>query len=235
MPAQSLPPRLASPALTPGRAVRIEYLDHHDVDKHREYRFRVYGADGSDEFRLRIASGDFDARRVRVQDGPDLCYQKLVRAIAAGVTAQSDAITIEDVDLFSYRDDHTPVPKRRPSRPASPATPVVAPRRQRQFQPRTPVSPRSPAEPGAPKDGEPALEEGQRVNHALFGTGVTTATTRARTVVSFDRDGPRSFVSSMLEVEVLSPPRTWETTRGGVNRPCKTLGTVVPGAGNGGA
>ena len=41
-----------------------------------------------------------------------------------------------------------------------------------------------------------------------------------RTVVSFDGDGPRSFVTSMLEVEVLSAPHTWNTSPRGVNRPC---------------
>ena len=140
----SLPVVLPSPS--PGRAVRIEYLDYRDVDEHREYRFRVYGPDGSNEFRLRVANAAFDARRVRMQDGPDLCYQKLLRAIAAGVTAQPDVITIDDADLFSYRDDHTPVPKRRSWTPSAPATPAVAPRKQPQSRPRPPrtASPRPP-------------------------------------------------------------------------------------------
>jgi hypothetical protein len=54
--------------------------------------------------------------------------------------------------------------------------------------------------------------------------GVTTARTSARTVVSFDRDGPKSFVTSMLEVEVLSAPHTWMTSPRGTNRPCGPVG-----------
>jgi hypothetical protein len=77
----------------------------------------------------------------------------------------------------------------------------------------------------AVNDIEPVLEEGQRVRHAVFGLGVTTAATSARTVVSFDLDGPRSFVTSMLEVEVLSAPHTWSTGRRGVNSPCDGSGT----------
>jgi hypothetical protein len=224
--AQPLLPSVFSPAPSPEHAVRVEYLDYREVDEHREYRFRVYGVGQSDEFRVRIANAAFDARRVRMQDGPDLCYQKLLKTIAAGVTAQPDGITIEDVDLLSYRDDHTPVPKRRSWTP-SPDAPVVAPRKPPQFRPRTRTPTPSPAVPDLSGDVAPALEEGQRVNHAVFGMGVTTATTSTRTTVSFDRDGPRSFVSSMLAVEVLSAPHTWETNRRGASRPRRTLGEVA--------
>ncbi len=214
-----------SPAPSPGHVVRVEYLDFQDVDEHREFRFHVYGPDGSgsSEFRMRIANAAFDARRVRMQDGPDLCYQKLVRAIAAGVPAHPDVITIEDVDLLGYRDEHTPVPKRRSWAHSSPATPVVGPRKQPQYRARTPrtASPRLPVASPVPNDIEPVLKKGQRVNHAVFGMGVTTATTSAHTVVRFDRDGPKTFVTSMLEVEVLSAPHTWETSPRGMNRPCR--------------
>jgi len=218
---QPLLPGPASPASSPCHAVRVEYLDFQDVEEHREYRFRVYGRDGSSEFRSRIANAAFDARRVRMQDGPDLCYQKLLRAIAAGVTAHPGVITIEDVDFFRYRDDHTQVRKRRSWTPSSPAIPAVAPRKKPQYRPRT-VTPQLPAAPLV-TNLEPALEQGQRVNHAVFGMGVTTATSRARTLVSFDRDGPKSFVTSMLEVEVLSAPHTWETHPRGKNRPCRPV------------
>ena len=170
---------------------------------------------------MRIANAAFDAHRVRMQDGPDLCYQKLMRVIAAGVSAPPDVITIDDGDFFSYRDEHTVVPKRRSWAPSSPVTPVVGPRKQPQYQARTPrtVSPRLPVAPLVPKDTEPTFAEGQRVNHAVFGMGVTTATTSARTVVTFDRVGAKSFVTSMLELEVLSAAHTWETSLRGVNRP----------------
>jgi hypothetical protein len=216
----SAEPRPVGPAPIRGHAVRVEYLDFQDVDEHREYRFAVYGPYGSSEPRMRIANAAFDARRVLRQDGPDLCYQKLLREIAAGVTEHADVSTIDDVDLLKYRDDHTVVAKHRPYTAPSPATGAAGPRKPPPHRPSraSTVSPKIAAVPAVTKDVEPVLEEGQRVRHAIFGLGVTTATTSDRTVVSFDRDGPRSFVTSMLEVEVLSAPHTWNTSRRGVNR-----------------
>jgi hypothetical protein len=223
---EALAPRPVPPAPSPGHSVRVEYLDFEDVDEHREFRFAVYGPDGSSEVRMRIANAAFDARRVRRQDGPDLCYQKLLRAMAAGVPAHADVSTIDDVELLKYHDDHAVVAKRRPHTPASPATEATEPRRQPQHRPSTPrtVSATPPAAAVVTDGLEPALEEGQRVRHAVFGLGVTTETTSARTMVFFDRDGPRSFVTSMLEVEVLSAPHTWNTTSRGLNQLRRALG-----------
>jgi len=220
--AESPAPRPVPPTPSRGHSVRVEYLDFQDLEDHREYRFAVYGPYGSSEPRMRIANAAFDARRVLRQDGPDLCYQKLLREIAAGVTEHADVSTIDDGDLLKYRDDHTVVARHRPYTAPSPATGAAGSRRPPPHRPSTPrsMSPKIAAEPAVTNDIEPFLEEGQRVRHAIFGLGVTTATTSDRTVVSFDRDGPRSFVTSMLEVEVLSAPHTWSTSRRGVNRPC---------------
>jgi hypothetical protein len=232
-----LPPPV-SPASHAGRFVRVEYLDFQNVGKDREFRFRVYGADGSTEFRLRIAIAAFAAGRVRLQDGPDVCYQKLLRAVAAGDTASPGVIAIDDVDLAIYLEAHTKVPKRRswtPSSPApssptssSPTLPNVPPR-----QSRTP-SPRLPVAPLVTSHGEPALEEGQRVSHSVFGAGVTTSSSRGHTVVCFDQAGPKTFVTSMLKVDVLSAPHMWETSPRGKNRPCRTAGVPAVAARSGG-
>jgi hypothetical protein len=212
-----------SHAVASRRAPRVEYLAFQDLAECREYRFRVYGTEGSSEIRMRIANAAFTTRNVRRQDGAEVCYQKLLRTVAAVETPYPDVIAIEDTDLFSYRDDHTPVPRRRSHPPAPPPAPVVA-RRQTQYRPRTAkvTSPRLPVAEAAPEDVGPSFAEGQRVNHAIFGAGVTTVSTRARTVVAFDRDGPKTFVTSLLDLEVLSAPHTWETGPRGANRPCKT-------------
>jgi hypothetical protein len=207
--------------------VRVEYLDFQDVHEHREYRFAVNGPYGSSELRVRIPNTAFDAHRVLRQDGPDLCYQRLLREIAAGVTKHADVSTIDDVDLVKYRDDHTVVAKHRPYTASSSATGATGLRRPLPHRPSPPraASPKIPDVPAVANDVEPVLVEGQRVRHAIFGLGVTTAATSDRTVVSFDRDGLRSFVTSMLEVEVLSAPHTWSTSPRGVNRPCGALGS----------
>jgi hypothetical protein len=210
-----VPPTAASPP-SPGRSLRVEYLDFQNLAGLREYRLRAYGPEGSNEFRFRIALASFSAARVRLQDGPDVCYQKVLRAVAAGEAASPDAIEIDEGELTLFREAHTPVLKHRSSwTPLSPPTPTVAPRRP-QITPFPPL----PVAPILTKEGERGLEEGQRVSHAVFGVGVTTSSSGGHTVVRFDEDGPKTFVTSMLKVDVLSAPHTWETGPRGKNRPC---------------
>jgi hypothetical protein len=198
----------------PSPSVRVEYLDFQNVGENREFRFRAYGAADSTEFRFRIAIAAFSVNRVRLQDGPDVCYQKLLKSVAAGETASPEVIVIDDAELASYREAHTKVQKHRASWvPPPPPPPTVAP----QYEPR----PARPAAPVVSSDTETGLAEGQRVSHAGFGLGVTTSTSRGRTVVCFDQDGPKTFVTSMVKLEVLSGPRTWESSPRGKNRPCR--------------
>jgi hypothetical protein len=213
MAAQLLLPPPLPPQPSSGRLVRIEYVDFQNVAEHREFRLRAYLPDGSAEFRFRIAVAAFDARRVRLQDGPDVCYQKLLRAVAAGETPSPDVISIDDLELASYRAAHTPVPKHRSYNPSSTPIRAVVPRK-------PPRTPRLPVASLVTNDAEPALEAGQRVSHAVFGVGVTTSSSGGHTVVRFDQDGPKTFITSMLDVAVLSAPHTWETGPRGDNRPC---------------
>jgi hypothetical protein len=216
MSAQSPLSLAVPPPPLPGHFVRVEYLGFQNLAEHREFRLRVCRPAGSTEFRLRIADTAFGAT-VRLQDGPDVCYQRLLRAIADGETASPGVITLDDLDLASYRAAHTVVPKRRSWALSAQSAPAVVPTR----RPRT-TFPRLPVAPLVTNDTAPAFEKGQRVSHALFGAGVTASSRPGHTVVRFDADGARTFVTSMLKVEVLSAPHTWETGPGGHNRPCPT-------------
>jgi hypothetical protein len=215
MSAAAIHPHPASPS--PRRSARVEYLDFHSVPGFREYRFAVDGPDGQTELRFRIAASAFDAGRVRVQDGPDVCYQKLLRAVVAGETVGPDVVTIADGELDSYHEAHTPVQKHRPRPAALPAKPPFVPRPRPSPRPALP-----PVAVLATNDTEAALGEGQRVSHATFGVGVVASSSRGHTLVCFDEHGPRTFVTSMVELEVLSAPHTWETGPRGKNRPRKT-------------
>jgi hypothetical protein len=199
----------------PVRLARLEYLDFQKNAEHREFRFRVHGSEGWTETRVRIAIADFGTGRVRLQDGPDVCYQKLQRTVAASETGTADVITVDDVDVASYLEAH-PQTKRQSWAPSTPPT-EASMLRKRSKTPPSPVPSRA-SRPTT--DG--ALEEGQRVSHAVYGVGVTSASTGDHTVVRFDADGPKTFVTSMLKVEVLSAPHTWETGPRGKNRPCRT-------------
>jgi hypothetical protein len=207
---------------SPRSFVRVEYLDFDSVPDHREYRLAVCRPEGRTEFRFRIAFAAFGAGRVRIQDGPDVCYQKLLQAVASGAPAVSEVVTIDAVELASYREAHTPVPKRRaggtfslPVKPLAVARPPLRPR-----------SPRVPVSPAVPDHEESPFAVGQRVRHSLFGLGVTTASSGGRTSVRFDEDGPRTFVTSLLQLDVLSAPHTWETGSRGKNKPRQT--TLTP-------
>jgi hypothetical protein len=203
---QSPPQRLSS-------STRVEYLDYRTLPDCREYRLTVRAPEGSAEFRFRIPIAAFAAKRMLLQDGPDVCYQKLLRTLAAGETPSSDAVTIDDVELASYREAHTPAPRRGSWTSASRPKPESVRRTPPVPRPRLPV-----AAPSATGETAPAFDEGQRVSHAIFGVGVTMASSGAYTSVHFDDDGLRTFVTSLLSLEVLSAPHTWETGPRGKNR-----------------
>ena len=211
------PPPLPEPAprpRSPLRFTRVEYLGFQNLPEHREFRLAVYGPEGPVEFRYRIAMSAFAEGRVRLQDGPDVCYVKLLRAVAAGEEPSPDPVVVDDLELASYREAHTKVPKHRTwTAPTTPRPPFV---------PRPPSTrPRPAPEPVAPPStlkAEAGLDEGQRVSHAEFGVGVTTGSSGGRTVVCFDAGGPKTFLTSLLELEVLSAPGTWETSPRGKNR-----------------
>ena len=207
---------LVPPAAIP--FVRIEYVGFQDLAEHREYRLRAYGREGSMEFRFAIATAAFGAGRVSLQDGPGVCYQRLLRLIAAGETVSPDVIAIDGAELASYREAHMPVRKHGFSTPVSPpSAPVVL------GQPaKRPYAQRLVTPPVA-DDRAPGLQEGQRVSHALFGPGVTTASRVGHTGVRFDTGGMKMFVTSLLEIDVLSAPHTWETSSRGTNRPCRAV------------
>lgn len=198
-------------------AVRVEYVSFANVGDHREYCFVVHAGDRLTRQVVRVSLSLFGAARLRLQDGPDVCYQGLLRALEAGHEVGSGVITLAETDVTDYRDAHTPAPRRRaPPR----TTPVKRP--ESQFRPapreRAPLLPVAPAA-VSPVALAPAFHDGQRVSHPVYGAGVTSASTDGRTCIRFDVGGPRTFLTALLEVEVLSEPGAWETTARGKNRP----------------
>jgi hypothetical protein len=210
MSAEILPAPVSPPAPSPARALRVEYVDFQDVAEHREFRFRVRGAEEATDWRVRVAIAAF-AGRVRLQDGPDVCYQKLLRRLAAGETAVPETITVDETDLTGYADEHTKAPKHRSWSLASPTVEVLP-----AGQVALPVVARRAAPVVAVT--APVLRGGQRISHAVFGLGVMSAPTGVHTMIHFDQDGSKRFVTSMLNVDLLSAPQTWETSLRGKNR-----------------
>ena len=48
------------------------------------------------------------------------------------------------------------------------------------------------------------LREGQCVKHALFGIGIATGSNEDHTTIDFYEHGPKKFVTSMLEAELVA-------------------------------
>jgi len=206
-------------------APRIEYRGFKNVGDRREYLLALYGPEGVREFRFSIAIAAFGARLIRLQDAPDFCYQKLVLAVAGGLPANGETIQIEDAELVNYGLAHTPAAPRRKA-PASPTPPTPPTPSTPDLEPMVPSGPafmprRAALQPPKPVVAPPALPafgEGQRVHHAVFGDGVISQSAGGRTAVRFDEHGPKTFLTSMLELEVRSEPHTWETGPRGKNR-----------------
>jgi hypothetical protein len=102
---------------------RIEYVGFKDTGSSREYSLRVQqGANPSRTFVLAIVNEAFSSRTARLQDGPDICYQRLLRVLAA-LDSEPDHIVLSEADLYEYRHAHAPKPPRRRA-PAVTPTPT---------------------------------------------------------------------------------------------------------------
>lgn len=98
---------------------QVEYVGFTASGAARKYQLRVRQAGDFHDFTLAIPNEAFLARRVRYQDGPEICFLKLQRevvACAGGLPAPH--LDVTDADLEEYRVAHTPKPaQRRPKAP----------------------------------------------------------------------------------------------------------------------
>jgi hypothetical protein len=102
-------------------AVRLEYLGFVDTEQGREYSLVAQEGGGeTKKFVLVIANEAFALRTARYQDGPDICYQKLL-AVLASPAAPEERIALNGEDLYHYRHAHAPKPPRHRT-PRTPAT-----------------------------------------------------------------------------------------------------------------
>lgn len=101
---------------------RLEYIGFNALDTKREYTVRLQDASSEPrDFVLVISSEVFRTHRARYQDGPDICYQKMVRELVAceGTGKLPDGIMhVTDAEIDNYRDAHTPKAAARKVRPA---------------------------------------------------------------------------------------------------------------------
>ena len=101
----------------------VEYVGFRSASDRREYLLRAHHGPEIHEYTIGIAHAAFAAGRARFQDGPEICYLRLLRELeAAESVPRADHFTITDQELTDYVTAHTPPARRRfapPSRPAA--------------------------------------------------------------------------------------------------------------------
>jgi hypothetical protein len=100
-------------------AAHVEYVGFTTKGAAREYTLRVRQAPTDPcDFTLLIPTEAFLSRRVRYQDGPEICFLKLQRELVACCDGLPDRqLRVTDADLEEYRAAHAPKPQQRRPRP----------------------------------------------------------------------------------------------------------------------
>jgi len=108
------------PALIAPKAISIRYLGFSDVEGRREYTLRAQRGLELRPYTVWIELAAFSKRQAMLQDGPDICYQKLLSEVAKFEMQGSDRIAVTEEDLAGYRATHTRVPRSTFSSPPTP-------------------------------------------------------------------------------------------------------------------
>jgi hypothetical protein len=93
------------------KRIAIQYLGFQDVRDRREYTLCAQRGDQEGRYTLSIELAAFANRQALLQDGPDICYQKLLRELADSKVRGACAIAVTPSELTAYRESHAP-PKR---------------------------------------------------------------------------------------------------------------------------
>jgi len=105
----------------------VQYVGFDDVPGRRNYHLIVQVGETIRELTVWIARDAFTKRAAQVQDGPDICFQKILRELSGGASLGHEAtIGVTDGDLVSYRQAREPQPTKRTPRRVFTAEDVAA-------------------------------------------------------------------------------------------------------------
>ncbi len=109
---------MSEPARMPQSAaaaheVRLEYRGFRNTELRREFLVHARLGDAERDYVVAIAHAAFADRRVSLQDGPDVCFQRLRRELSGGDLAELERLDISDDELARYRDSQKTVTRRR--------------------------------------------------------------------------------------------------------------------------
>ena len=91
--------------------LRLEYRGFRNTEAQREYLLRARLGTEEREYVVLIDQSAFADRRVSLQDGPDICFQRLSRELTGGLVTLAPMM-ISDTELAAYRAAHTVAPRR---------------------------------------------------------------------------------------------------------------------------
>ena len=102
------------------KTARVEYVGFKDAGPNRNYTLLVTAADGDvHTFTVAIPHEAFTGKRLRYQDGAEICFLKMQRALAAAEGIMpSYKQDVTDDDLMAYTVAHAPKPPQRRPAPA---------------------------------------------------------------------------------------------------------------------
>src|SRR4029450_9918607 len=106
MPDASLHPAQQRGVPLPAQLI-VQYVGFQDARGRREYLLLAQLGERVRQYTMSIALEAFAQRRLLLQDGPDICYQMLVRALVDGGLVGTSRLSVSDEDLACYRDAHT--------------------------------------------------------------------------------------------------------------------------------
>lgn len=104
------PPRRPPVQTTPPSVqVALQYIGFHDTASHRDYVLIAQIGDAVREYTVSIGLEAFVKKKALLQDGPDICYRKLLRELALTDGANMVRRRVSDEDLARYREAHVRV------------------------------------------------------------------------------------------------------------------------------
>jgi hypothetical protein len=104
------------------RHLTIEYLGFRNGQNRREYLLCARLGTEAREYTVWIANAAFSSGHALLQDGPDICYQKLHRNLVDVGLSDPLCVEVTPSELQEYRSAHAP-PARRTSAPPPPRRP----------------------------------------------------------------------------------------------------------------
>ena len=94
------------------KGIAIQYVGFLDVKGRREYELHAQRGDEKRRYTVWIELAAFSRGQVLLQDGPDVCYQKLLHVLTGSDPQASGSIEVTEQDLAAHRAAHTPPARR---------------------------------------------------------------------------------------------------------------------------